>query len=266
LVGLGHAVLEDTTVVDRPDLVFNLDGVRTGCELTTVTEESLESWTRRKRPVGETQVLRLPNSPGEWLANRIESKDAKAAGYRSLRQLAALWLGVHVGAFPAFGNDEETLQELRHVAAATHHSFDQVWLVGEKGLVRRLWAKGELVPSAPPNPEHDRIVYRQVTVQAGGGGVVFADLGDSEPRDEKNERSLFLRAAYLAISRECSICLLRGSLRWTSRTAGATPPCVMLGSESRRTVAVPAPGAASQHPQQRQRSGQPWPRGCRQSS
>lgn len=187
----------DESVRDKPDLVFELNGSRVGCELTTLTRKDFEEWVRHRGEIGKPRVLRVSNEPELWLKERIEEKDLKRDEYVTLRDLDALWLILHVGVFPAFGNDEVTLRRLKWLCQETEHRFEEIWFIGERNYVERIWLTGQpKIEEEPPRPKHGQIIHRAVTVNGSKGGVVVADLGDDEPEDCNDLQSTFLRAAY----------------------------------------------------------------------
>ena len=135
---IGMPLIIDPNVTDKPDLGFELRGRKIGVELTTLTFQEYEHWQRKKEDKDELRRIRLPNTPEEWAQNAIDSKSSKIRSYNSDNRFSEVWLLLHVGNIPAFGNDKDTVAWLRWVASSSRHDFSEIWFLGEKGNLVRL--------------------------------------------------------------------------------------------------------------------------------
>ncbi|TXG36982.1 ankyrin repeat domain-containing protein [Seonamhaeicola maritimus] len=195
--GVDYAI--DESITDKPDLVLIIDGKRIGYELTTVTLQQYEKWSRSKRKNATLKKIdehRIPNKPDEWVANSITDKTEKISSYKLEHDLDIVNLIVHIGFLPAFGNDEETLNRLMWSCQETENEFDEIWFVGEKQKVTKLWHQGKEKIKKPPPPQHNQIVHKQISVDLTGGGVTLIDFGDKEPEKSNSPKSQFFRAAF----------------------------------------------------------------------
>lgn len=136
-----HAeVIVDDSIIDDPDAGFQVDGDFVGCELTTITRHELEKWIREKNAtIDQFGELTIANRPDLWMKELLLKKNKKTTGYRGIHNFKYLWLLVHVGEIPLFGNDDFTLQKMRETILHTAHDFDMIWFVGEKNQIEQLW-------------------------------------------------------------------------------------------------------------------------------
>ncbi len=211
LAKIGLRVSIDSEVVDKPDMGFKLHSQKIGCELTTLTLQEYEHWQLKKAEENKLQRFRLPNSPEEWAKNSILTKSSKIRSYNPDRQFSEIWLLLHVGNLPAFGNDKETINWLRWAASSSKHDFSQIWFLGEKNNLVRLHKKGQARSKKPNGKKYDHIEHRSISTKL-GPGVTTIDLGDSAPLDKGGSlSSQLLRGAFYGDIARVQNCIERGT-------------------------------------------------------
>lgn len=183
------------SIIDKPDLVININNKRVGCELTTLTLEDFEKWTRLNHELSRVQSIRLPNKPDKWLRNSLILKNKKIKSYKTLSKLDYMWLIIHVWMIPLLSNSDEIINILKWVSQETNHDFNQVWFIWEKWYVEKIWEIWQKTIDKPKELEYDIVNVRQNKIKINPWSNII-DLWDSEPEPNGSDELDFLRGAY----------------------------------------------------------------------
>jgi len=147
LASTGNDVLDDDSVQDRPDWVFQLNGERIGAECTCINLQQLMKWSRKKSwyELGKHYEVQFGNEPHLWVKKAIESKNPSVSTYKQRAKAESIWLLLHTEftPFTLFACTKPMLALMRAVASAIQSDFEAVWLVHAESDPHCLWKSGD---------------------------------------------------------------------------------------------------------------------------
>lgn len=169
LVSAGHIVVDDPSVIDRPDCAFELDGQRIGAECTYINLKQLMEWSGTHGwEDGKHYEVQFANEPHLWVRKAIEAKSGNVGTYKHRARSGEVWLILHseFAPLPLFPCSPSDLALMRAAAAATPSEFDSVWYVHAEAGVNRLWRVGEPKETFPEldSPKTIRVRQGRVTL------------------------------------------------------------------------------------------------------
>lgn len=153
----GAQVVDDPAFTDKPDWVFELDGVRVAAECICINLEKLMEWNNSRRRLQQEKCYEIifPVEPHLWIKKAIEAKVDKVAEYTLRSKSKEAWLIAHSDldqGLPLFECNENMLRTMRDAAASLNSKFERIWFIHREFGAHQIWRKGEPVV---PFPEID---------------------------------------------------------------------------------------------------------------
>lgn len=154
LKACGHSLTTDETITDKPDWVFDLNGVCIGAECTCVNLERLMKWSNSTRNLNQGKCYKIifPNEPHFWIKKAVEEKEQKIQSYSKNSHADEIWLLLHsdlASPIALYECNDNMLKLMSLAAAAINSAFDQIWFVHNENGARKLWSKGDAVVPFP---------------------------------------------------------------------------------------------------------------------
>jgi hypothetical protein len=134
-------IQEDPTVIDSPDALFIINGVRHAIECRCINETRLMEWSNTKieKVIGRRYEIRVPWEPDIWVLKSVMEKENKAKIYLENSHADDIWLVLHTSPppeIPFFDLDEETIKFLKSGCNLKRHSFARIFLChNESGIL-----------------------------------------------------------------------------------------------------------------------------------
>lgn len=148
--------IEDTTIEDNPDCVFEVSGIRVAAECTNINLEALMKWSNSKRRLVKDKQyeIKFALEPHYWIKESIAEKEPKLETYKANGRANEVWLIAHALEQPTnFDCTDTTIAIMRDAVRFLNPDFDEVWFVHAEYSATRLWRKGD--PKAPEFPRWD---------------------------------------------------------------------------------------------------------------
>jgi hypothetical protein len=143
-------LVSDKVMGDRPDLIFNFDGTRTGCEIASVVPNRIRSGIARgikrlqRKGVRVVRTI-IPFEPHVWVSEIIKAKAAEYDSYAKIMSLApheCMFLLLHAPLFAPFDivdyNRIEVWSLMVRAAARTPSKYGAIFFCDQNGKVRAL--------------------------------------------------------------------------------------------------------------------------------
>lgn len=192
--------IEDKSIDDNPDCVFELESDRIAADCTNINLEAVMKWSNSTRRLKKDKQYEITFAlePHYWIKQSIIEKESKIPKYLTNSGATKIWLIAHALENPSnFDCDENILAIMRDAVRYVSPSFDSVWFVHTQYPATRLWNKGD--PKIDNFPSwgttNDKYPFEQViqfkgVIKSDGLNkeVVFGDSFEKiilEPMDPK---------------------------------------------------------------------------------
>jgi len=152
----GKTPIEDKSIIDNPDCVFEISNVRISADCTNLNLESLLKWSnsRRRFEKGKDYEIKFAIEPHYWIKKSIEGKEPKIEKYRKNGNAKEVWLFVHALEVPEFFDcTESTIAIMTDALRYLNPRFDEVWFIHSQYPATRLWKNGD--PQITSFPDWD---------------------------------------------------------------------------------------------------------------
>lgn len=142
----GRNPIEDTSIEDNPDCVFEIGDIRIASDCTNINLEALMKWsnsTRRLLPEKQYEI-KFALEPHYWVRNSISGKESRIPTYRENGGASEVWLIIHALEVPElFDCTDTTIAIMRDAVRHIQPEFDEVWFMHKDYSATRLWRKGD---------------------------------------------------------------------------------------------------------------------------
>ena len=148
--------IEDPSIQDNPDCVFELRGKRVAADCTNFNLEALLKWSNStKRIEKEKQYeIKFALEPHYWIKESIEAKVDKISTYKANGDAEEVWLIAHALEIPElFDCNDSIINIMQDAIRFLQPTFEEVWFIHHQYPVKRLWRKGD--PAVPNFPSWD---------------------------------------------------------------------------------------------------------------
>ena len=151
-----HAT-DDSSIIDSPDWVFEVDGRRFAAECTCINLERLMSWSNTKRELipDKGYKVTFPNEPHFWIKKAIEDKEGKIPNYLANSNAEEIWLITHSefdSGLSLYECNDTMLEGVSRAAASLDSQFSRIFFVHSEAGAYQIWEKGDPLQ---PFPEYE---------------------------------------------------------------------------------------------------------------
>ena len=168
---LGHLVVSDNSITDKPDWAFSLDGKKVAADCRNINPERLMRWSNTTSEVRTSNTYDnavFPLEPHLWVQKSVEEKEEKIGVYLSEAKASEAWLILHSCVdepYEWFDCNEDLLRTMTQAARAIQPTFDQIWYVhtDNQNTVYRIWKKGDPKEAFPEVLKNGRYPYFRVS-------------------------------------------------------------------------------------------------------
>ena len=198
----GQEPVEDRTITDNPDCVFQLVDERVAADCTNINLEAVMKWSNStKRLVPDEQYeIKYALEPHYWIRLSIEEKEPKIDQYKQNGKADKMWLITHALENPPLSDCSDSViaimtDAVRHLSP----DFDEIWFSHTDRPATRIWKAGDPKVDRFPSwdsdndkyPFEEAIIFKGTITQRGFAKTV--QFGKSferillAPRDPNHE-------------------------------------------------------------------------------
>lgn len=130
----GKKVSEDHEIIDKPDALLVVDGVRVAVECRIISPQKLMEFHNIKDKVNDLYMFFLPREPHLWIKHAIAEKASKKKAYKNRTCADEVWLIAHVGGMgPRVGKLEPSWEIIGYTYGVyiSSNPFERVFIIDE---------------------------------------------------------------------------------------------------------------------------------------